>query len=165
MRNATLWRTLLGVEKTVVEAIDLDDESGVLIARVRPTGSMRNRCGNCFRRCPRYDAGEGRRRWRALDAGTIQVQLEADAPRVSCRVHGVTVAAVPWARHQAGHTHLFDAQVAWLATQTSKTAITELMRIAWRTVGAIITRVWDDTAAVHDQFANLTRIGIDEISS
>jgi len=164
VRNATLWRTLLGVEKTVVEAIDLDDESGVLIARVRPTGSMRNRCGNCFRRCPRYDAGEGRRRWRALDAGTIQVQLEADAPRVSCRVHGVTVAAVPWARHQAGHTHLFDAQVAWLATQTSKTAITELMRIAWRTVGAIITRVWDDTAAVHDQFANLTRIGIDEIS-
>src|SRR5674476_1551434 len=64
-----------------------------LVARVRPTGSMRNRCGNCFRRCPRYDAGEGRRRWRALDAGTIQVQLEADAPRVSCRSHGVTVAA------------------------------------------------------------------------
>ena len=51
-----------------------------------------------------------------------------------------------------------------LATQTSKTAITQLIRIAWRTVGAIITRVWEDTAAVHDQFAGLTRIGIDEIS-
>ena len=25
-------------------------------------------------------------------------------------------------------------------------------------------RVWDDTSKVHDQFANLTRIGIDEIS-
>src|SRR5665648_440686 len=61
-------------------------------------------------------------------------------------------------------THLFDAHVAWLATQTSKTAICELMRIAWRTVGAIITRVWEDTTKVHDQFANLTRIGIDEIS-
>lgn len=164
MRNATLWRTLLGVEKTVVEAIDLDGETGVLVARVRPTGSMRNRCGNCLRRCPRYDGGEGRRRWRALDAGTIQVHLEADAPRVSCPSHGVIVAAVPWARHQAGHTLFFDAQVAWLATQTSKTAITQLMRIAWRTVGAIITRVWDDTSKVHDQFANLRRIGIDEIS-
>ncbi|MGY2747690.1 transposase [Arthrobacter sp. UYCu723] len=155
---------MLGVEKTVLEAIDLDDKTGILVASVRPTGSMRNRCGICRRRCPKYDQGQGRRRWRALDAGAVRVELEADAPRVSCRVHGVTVAAVPWARHQAGHTHHFDAQVAWLATQTSKTAITELMRIAWRTVGAIITRVWDDTSKLHDQFAGLRRIGIDEIS-
>ena len=164
MRNARLWRSLLGVEKTVVEAIEFDDESGVLLASVRATGSVRNRCGICQRRCPRYDQGQGRRRWRSLDTGAIQVYLEADAPRIRCRVHGVTVAAVPWARHQAGHTHHFDAQVAWLATQTSKTAITELMRIAWRTVGAIITRVWDDTAASYDPFAKLRRIGIDEIS-
>jgi hypothetical protein len=38
------------------------------------------------------------------------------------------------------------------------------MRIAWRTVGAIITRVWADVDALHDRFANLTRIGIDEIA-
>ncbi|MGO4385883.1 ISL3 family transposase, partial [Specibacter sp. RAF43] len=31
-------------------------------------------------------------------------------------------------------------------------------------VGAIITRVWEDTAASFDPFANLSRIGIDEIS-
>ncbi len=99
-----------------------------------------------------------------MDVGTVPVLLEADAPRVKCRDHGVTVGAVPWARHQAGHTYNFDAQVAWLATQTSKTAITQLMRVAWRTVGAIITRVWNDTAATFDPFANLTRIGIDEIS-
>jgi len=58
----------------------------------------------------------------------------------------------------------FDQQVAWLATQCSKSAVTELMRIAWRTVGAIITRVWDETAAGVDFFAGLRRIGIDEIS-
>jgi transposase len=92
------------------------------------------------------------------------VVLEADAPRVNCREHGPTVAAVPWARHAAGHTYAFDEQVAWLATQCSKSAITELMRIAWRTVGAIITRVWADVEAVHDRFAGLRRIGIDEIS-
>jgi transposase len=164
VRNLRIWRSLLGVEKTVVEDVDLDVDAGVLVARVRPTGSMRNRCGACQRRSPRYDAGAGRRRWRALDAGTIQVFLEAESPRVSCRDHGVTVAAVPWARHQSGHTHHFDAQVAWLATRTSKTAVTKLMRIAWRTVGAIITRVWAETAAAQDQFAGLTRIGIDEIS-
>ena len=83
---------------------------------------------------------------------------------MNCAVHGPTVRQVPWARHGAGHTHVFDQQVAWLATQCSKTAITELMRIAWRTVGAIITRVWADTAGDLDLFAGLRRIGIDEIS-
>ena len=163
MRNARLWRTLLGVEKTVIETMEMDDD-GVLVFSVRATGSMRHRCGRCQRRCPRYDLGDGRRRWRSLDSGSVRVELEADSPRVSCRIHGVSVVAVPWARHGSGHTHHFDAQVAWLATQTSKTAITQLMRIAWRTVGAIITRVWADTEKLHDQFADLTRIGIDEIS-
>jgi transposase len=76
----------------------------------------------------------------------------------------VVVAHVPWARHDAGHTLAFDDQVAWLATQASKTTATELMRIAWRTVGAIVTRVWADVDAGHDRLAGLRRIGIDEIS-
>ncbi len=118
----------------------------------------------CGRRSGLYDRGEGRRRWRGLDFGEVQVFLESDAPRVRCRDHGIVVARVPWARHRAGHTFAFDQQVAWLATQTSKTAACELMRIAWRTVGAIITRYWADTAAAVDQFAGLRKIGIDEIS-
>jgi len=71
---------------------------------------------------------------------------------------------VPWARHGAGHTRAFDDQVAWLATHTSKTAVVELMRVAWRTVGAIIGRVVADGRAAHDPFDGLVRIGIDEIS-
>ena len=70
----------------------------VVIAHVRPRRGARGRCGRCGRRAPGYDHGEGRRRWRALDLGTTKVFLEADAPRVRCREHGVTVAAVPWAR-------------------------------------------------------------------
>lgn len=94
----------------------------------------------------------------------MEVFLEADAPRVNCPSHGPTVRQVPWARHSAGHTLTFDQQVAWLAAQCSKSAITQLMRIAWRTVGAIITRVWADTAEGIHAFAGLRRIGIDEIS-
>jgi transposase len=164
VQNATLWRALLGIEKTVVEDVEFDEDEQLLVAHVRARKRARGRCGRCGRRSPGYDAGEGRRRWRALDLGTIQAVLEADAPRVNCAEHGPTVAAVPWARHAAGHTRVFDEQVAWLATQCSKTAITELMRIAWRTVGAIITRVWADTAGQMDLFAGLRRIGIDEIS-
>ena len=164
MRNARLWHALFGVEKTVVEAIEFDEDEQVLIARVRTSRGASRRCGVCRRRCGRYDTGQGRRRWRALDLGTVQAVVEADAPRVSCPEHGVVVAHVPWARHGAGHTVAFDETVAWLATQTSKSAVTELMRIAWRTVGSIIARVWADTETLHDRFAGLRRLGIDEIS-
>ncbi|AXG12551.1 ISL3 family transposase [Intrasporangium calvum] len=164
MRDASLWRALLGVDKTVIEQVEFDEDEQLLVAQVRPRSRARSRCGVCGRSCPGYDGGEGRRRWRALDLGTVQVVLEADAPSVSCRQHGVVVAAVPWARHGAGHTYAFDEQVAWLATQASKTTVTQLMRIAWRTVGSIITRVWADTERQFDRFAGLKRIGIDEIS-
>ena len=164
MRNVRLWRALLGVEKTVIEDVQFDEGAEVLVVHVRPVRAARGRCGLCRRRCGRYDAGAGRRRWRALDLATVQMWVEADAPRVACREHGVVVAHVPWARHGAGHTLGFDQTVAWLVTQCSKTAVTELMRIAWRTVGAIIARVWADVEAVGDRLDGLTRIGIDEIS-
>jgi len=155
---------VFGVEKTVIERIEFDQDAELLVAHVRPTKRQRSRCGVCRGRCPGYDAGAGRRTWRALDLGTIRAVLEADAPRVRCPTHGVVVAAVPWARHDAGHTYAFDETVAWLATQSSKSTVTALMRVAWRTVGSIITRVWVDVDANCDRLAGLRRIGIDEIS-
>ena len=160
MRDVSLWGALLGVEKTVIERLEYDEDADRVVAHVRP----RSRARGCGRPCPGYDAGAGRRRWRALDLGTIRTVLEADAPRVTCREHGVVVAAVPWARHDAGHTYAFDETVAWLVTQSSKTTVTALMRVAWRTVGSIITRVWADVEAATDRLEGLARIGIDEIS-
>jgi transposase len=164
VRTGRVWAGLLGVERTVVERVEFDEDSGELVAHVRPKPNQRSRCGVCGRRCPGYDGGQGRRRWRALDLGSTQAVLEADAPRVRCVAHGVVVAAVPWARHGAGHTRYFDDQVAWLAVNCSKSAVRELMRIAWRTVGAIVARVAADAMAGVDRFANLHRLGIDEIS-
>ncbi len=142
MRFAKLWQRLLGVEQTVVESVVFDDDAGVIVASVRPGKGARGRCGICQRRCPGRDRGEGRRRWRTLDLGTVRTYLEADAPRVTCVDHGVVVASVPWARHDAGHSYTFDDSVAWLATHASKSAVKELMRVAWRTVGAIAERWW-----------------------
>lgn len=164
MRNARVWRVLLGVDKVVIERVEFDELCQVLVAHVRPVRAVRGRCGVCRRRCGGYDLGEGRRRWRALDVGTVQAFVEAEAPRVRCPQHGVVVAHVSWARHGAGHTLAFDQTVAWLATQCSKSAVTALMRIAWRTVGSIIARVWADVEKLGDRLDGLTRIGIDEIS-
>ena len=169
MPGVSLFRGVLGLEHTAIENLTRDRE-GSLVFHVRPMVRQRSRCGRCRRRCPGYDGGAGRRRWRTLDHGTAMAFLEAEAPRVRCRVHGVVVAHVPWAAHGAGHSHTFDQQVAWLATRTSKSATTELMRVAWRTVGTIVSRVWDAAlaramAAGHgDGLDGLRRIGIDEVS-
>ncbi len=164
MRNTSVWQRLLGLERTVIEGVDLDEAADVLVVSVRPRKGARQRCGRCGRRAALYDRGEGRRRWRTLDVGQLRCFLEAEASRVDCSVHGPTVTQVPWARHNAGHTLAFDDQVAWLATHTSKSAVVDLMRVAWRTVGSIIARVVADGRAAHDPFDGLVRIGIDEIS-
>ncbi|HZA88422.1 MAG TPA: ISL3 family transposase [Acidimicrobiales bacterium] len=164
MRNARVWQRVLGLARTVIETVVFDEEAEAVVVSVRPRKGARRRCGRCGRRAPWFDRGEGRRRWRALDLGTVPVFLEADAPRVNCPTHGPTVIQVPWARHGVGHTRDFDETVAWLATQCSKTAVVELMRIAWRTVGSIVARVSADIDARVDRLAGLRRIGIDEIS-
>ncbi len=63
-----------------------------------------------------------------------------------------------------GHTTAFDDTVAWLAVATARYTVCQLLRIAWRTVGAIVTRVADEAKAGRDPLQGLRRIGIDEIS-
>jgi len=164
VRSARLWKRLLGVEHTVIEQVLYDPDADAVVAVVRPTRSRRQRCPTCQRRCPGYDQGEGRCRWRALDLGVTRAFLEADAPRVACSQHGVVVAAVPWARHGAGFTHAFEDTTAWLAVHTSRVAVAELLRVTWRTVGRICGRVAAEQATRVDRLAGLRRIGIDEIA-
>ena len=111
MRNVRLWRGLLGVDKrTVIEDIEFDQEGAdgveLVVARVRPRSGVSRRCGRCGRRAPWYDRGEGRRRWRGLDRGTVQVVLEADAPRVNCPAHGPTVVRCLGASSRRAHLGL-----------------------------------------------------------
>jgi len=154
---------LLGLQRVVIEEVQFEQD-GELVVSVRPRAGERDRCPHCRRRCAGYDQGEGRRRWRALDLGTSFCLLEAWAPRVRCKRHGVVVAAVPWARHDARFTRSFEDQVAWLAVNTSQTAVSELMRIAWRSVGWICQRVMVEQSAKRDLLAGLQRLGFDEIS-
>ncbi len=163
MREARVWAGLLGLQRAVVEDVFLGDEGEVVVA-VRPGWRERDRCGVCRRRSPGFDLGDGRRRWRALDLGTTLAFVEAAAPRVTCRRHGVVVCAVPWARHSSRFTRAFEDQAAWLAVNTSKTAVAQLMRVAWRTVGQICERVAVEAQRDVDLLSGLRRIGIDEIS-
>jgi transposase len=167
VRATRIWKAVLGVEHTVIETMDLEMDPGgqlVVLAGVRPTRRAASRCPRCGRRCPGYDRGDGRRRWRGQDLGSVRVFLEADAPRVSCAAHGVIVAALPWARHGAWFTIGFEDTVAWLAAHTTKTTVEDLMRTSWRSVNAIVTRVTDQARGKTDRLSGLRRIGIDEVS-
>ena len=163
MRGIRVWARLLGLWRAVVEDVQIGDE-GELVVSVRPDWRERDRCGVCRRRSAGFDLGHGRRRWRALDLGTTRAFVEAEAPRVTCRRHGVVVCAVPWARHGSRFTRVFEDQTAWLAVNTSKSAVAELMRVAWRTVGGVCERVAADARQAADLLDGLKRIGIDEIS-
>ena len=162
MSITRVFERVLGLEQTVVESVDFDGDD--LVVEVRPGYRARSRCAECGRRCPGYDQGSGRRRWRGLDLGTMKVYLEADAPRVACSEHGVLVAAVPWARRGAAFTREFEDQTAWLATATAKNTVRLLMRIDWDTVGTILTRVGAEIDRAVDRLDGLRRIGIDEVS-
>lgn len=88
----------------MVEDVEFEEEfdgTVSLVASVRPDVAGRVAVRRVYK-AGFYDRGEGRRRWRGLDFGRVQVFLEAEAPRVRCREHAVVVAAVPWARHGAG---------------------------------------------------------------
>jgi transposase len=152
-----VWARLFGVEHIVVEAVRFDEQADSIVASMRPARGRRRRCGICGRPSPGFDQGEGRRGWRALDFGTVPALLEADAPRVRCRQHGVVVAAVPWARHGAGFTRGFEDTAAWLAVHTSQAAVAELLRVAWRTVGRILTRVAEEAGQGVDRLEGLRR--------
>ena len=166
MSNSRVWKVLLGVEQHVVlEGVDLEVTEGgesVLVASVRPVKRQVSRCGQCLCRCPGYDRGDGRRRWRGLDLGTTRVFLEAEAPRVRCRQHGVVVAAVPWARHDSLFTAAFEEQAAWLGAHATATMVAELMRSSWRAVTRMVTRVVGEARGKTDRLEGLRKIAIDE---
>jgi transposase len=76
----------------------------------------------------------------------------------------VVVAAVPWARPGSRFTTAFEDTAAWLVCHATLSVVAVLLRIAWRSVSAIVVRVVAERAGQIDRLAGLRRIGIDEIS-
>lgn len=166
MRTARIWQRLLGVSRTVIESVTVEETDGgdLLVIAVRPRRGEIARCGRCRRPARGYDRGGGVRRWRHLDFATVQVVIEAATPRVDCPQHGPTVAAVPWARHASRFSTVFEDTCAWLTARTAASTVAALLRVAWRSVTGIVERVVAEAAARSDRLGGLRRIGIDEVA-
>jgi transposase len=128
---------------------------------VTPTTRL-PRCSGCGRtRRQLYD--RRRRTWRHLDFAGMAVTLRYELRRVDCGQCGVRAEMVPWAEHDSSYTRDFEDHVAYLAQRTDQTTVSSTMRIAWRTVGAIVARVVA-RCRHQDLLDDLEYIGIDELS-
>lgn len=76
----------------------------------------------------------------------------------------MVVAHVRWARPGAKHSWAFEDTCAWLAAHAAIAVVAMFLRVAWRTIAAIVGRVVADGRDTNDLLAGLTRIGIDEIA-
>lgn len=95
MRTKHLIQSLVGTKKIVVKDISIESETNTIIIAACPTKGEQCRCGLCQQKSKFYDHGRGIRRWRCGDIGSSKVYIEAEAPRVVCKKHGVVTAAVP----------------------------------------------------------------------
>jgi transposase len=101
--------------------------------------------------------------WRHLDLGVWRLEIHCRRRRLWCPVHGARTEGVPFARPRSEFTRDFECLLAWLATRTDKTTITQMLRIDWDTVGRIIKRVCDDELDP-GRLNDLFEMGIDEVS-
>ncbi len=159
MRVTTVFRRLLSVTGMLVTGVKFE-EAGLVVA-VRPRW-RRPRCSGCDARCATYDTVDSRR-WRHLGHGRLPFWLEYTPRRAECPKCGVLVEKVPWARPGSRFTRDFEELAAYLAQKMDRTAVTKLLAIAWRTVGAIIERVVEERLDPQ-RLDGLLVIGIDEIS-
>ena len=159
-------KTLLEVKHTSIDKLSIED--GSLVIDVHPTKSFRRKCGCCGRKGTFYDYGNdaGPRLWRCLDFEGHKVFLRYSMYRVYCQhCKKVHTCMVPWASHGSRFTRKFENATAWFALQMNKSATSQYMRIAWRSVGEIMSRVKDSIASTKgDPLDGLVNIGIDETS-
>ncbi len=159
MRISTVFRKLLAVTAMVVRSV-LMSGAEVVVA-VKPLW-RRPRCGECGEVGPSYDTC-GERTWRHLALGRSPFLLRYAPRRVGCSTCGVRVEQVPWAAHGSRFTRDFEELTAYLAQRMDKTAVTKLLGISWRTVGAIVERIVAERLDPA-RLDGLTIIGVDELS-
>jgi len=168
VRVASVQSAVLGLGRSVVvggwELVPaVADDRATLVVRVRPRQRRRGRCGKCAKLAPFYDRGGGERRWRHVDVGFATCELVGPAVRVLCASHGVTVAQVPWARHDSAFTRAFEDLVVHDAVVSSKLACARRYGISWRAVNAICWRVAEEMLGRLDLLDGLVAIAIDEV--
>ena len=161
MRVTTAFSRLLRLGKgVVVKQVRFEPDRVIVEVALRRRRLICPECGYSTR--ARKDTRPENSVWRHLDLGVWRLEVQCRRRRLWCPEHGARTEGVPFARPRSEFTRDFECLVAWLATRTDKTTITQVLRIDWGTVGRIIKRVCDDELDA-DRLNDLYDIGIDEV--
>lgn len=118
-------------------------------------------CSSCGEIGTSY--GTRHRRWRHLDTMEFQTFIEADIPRVKCRVHGVTQVEVPWAEDMTRFTTKFESVVIDWLLEASISAVCRRLGLSWDQAAGIQQRAVERGLNRRAELAP-TGIGVDETS-
>lgn len=159
MRATTVFKRVLRLPSTRVVGARIEGDTVVVSVK---TQRHRRMCPCGTLTWSVYDRRV--RRWRHLDACGTRIVLEAEICRVDCRSCGrVRTEEVPWARPAARHTIPFENLVLWCARRMDKSAVADMLAVAWETVDAMVTRAAGSPETLA-RLDGLRRIGVDEIS-
>lgn len=133
---------------------------------LRPIKRYQNRCPICGQKCSGYDYKCNQDSWwRAANLNGIPVYLFYRRHRIECPEHGVHSEWLPWEDGSSRFTESFNNEVTWMALEMSKSAVSVLMGINWRTVGNCIKTAHDRIEPdITERLRGLRRICVDETS-
>jgi transposase len=159
VRVTTAFNRMLALQGAWVRDVAFDAEGVIVTVALK---AKEPRCSGCG--MPGLNIKEHRAKtWRHLDVGGSKWFIECVLRRVYCPGCGDVYELVPWARAGSPYTRDFEDLTAFVAQQMNQTAVSRLMRIAWRTVGKILERVVADKLD-HGRLDGLVYIGVDEVS-
>jgi transposase len=159
VRVTAAFNRMMRLPRAWVRDVAFGSEGVIVTVALRPCMPVCSGCGT--RGLPIKEHRV--KSWRHLDLGALRCEIECLLRRLYCPGCGDVYERVPWARAGSPYTRDFEDTVAFLAQQMAKTPITKLMRIGWRSVGKILTRVVADKLD-RGRLDGLVQIGVDEVS-
>lgn len=165
MAIKNILKSILNVNGIKINSVSTNECGDSIYIHVSLTKGQKSHCPICGKKCSGFDSTSINRMWRALDYGSCKCFIVTDVHRVNCPMHGVRTERVTWASHHSNFTTEFEQQVAYLAIHLNRTEVSKIMRIAWNTVGPILSRIKNKLEPDSKvRYNSLERIGIDETS-
>lgn len=142
MQDKELYERLLGIKSPwKVGDVDLRMMESKVTVKLVHDSMAKFPCPTCGIECAVYDHRP--RQWRHLDTCSFVTMIEAEVPRIECKVHGILQALVPWAESGSRFTALFEAlSISWLKVAPVN-AVAERMKISWDEAWGIMERAVD----------------------
>ncbi len=132
-----------------------------LVVWVVPRKNSKPECGLCGERCGTYDHQEVRL-FRFVPLWGIPVYFRYRMRRVDCRVDGVRVEALPWARGNSSVTRALELFLARWARLLSWKDVAVRFEVSWESVYRSVKAVVE-YGLKHRSLEGIEAIGVDEV--